>query len=515
MEAENRQLREQILILTQQLDHLKRQLFGRRSERFDHPELFEGDMPGKPEDLQESGDEPEEDGSNGNGAAPENANKRKRARPVRAARLPANLPVREEIVTPAAVLADPEMWRRVGEDTVERLGKEPGHFYISRYIYEKYVRRDELSLPPLAAPAPPRMIGNGFWEPDLVAEVISNRYLYHLPYYRQQQLFAQRWGVDLPANTMSDAARHVGGQCAILVARMRELMLASGAIQADETTVTYLDPSADGGSSTGYFWVYRGLTTGDVVFDWRTTREHKHLADWLGPFFRGVLQSDGYDAYRGYCAAQTLRDIDLRRAACLAHIRRKFENARNQRPEVVAWILKIIAKLYLIEENLRQAGADPPARVRARERSAERLIRLLRRAVDHLLTRPILPKSDLGIALRYALGQLPAMETYLHDGRVEIDNNLIENAIRPSAVGKKNWLFVGGPEAGDRSAVIYSLLISARAHGVDPEAYLRDVIEKLPGRKAGDIDDLLPGVWADAHRSEHPASEPNRPRRSA
>ena len=177
---------------------------------------------------------------------------------------------------------------------------------------------------------------------------------------------------------------------------------------------------------------------------------------------------------------------------------------KNRTPRSSHGILKIISKLYRIEDTLREAGAAPAARVVMRERHSARLVKLFRRAVDYLLTRRILPKSDPGLALRYALGQLPAMETYLHDGRVEIDNNLIENAIRPSAVGKKNWLFVGSAEAGERAAVIYSLLVSARAHGVNPEAYLRDLIGKLPGRKSNDIDDLLPGAWAAAHRAGHP-----------
>ncbi len=362
------------------------------------------------------------------------------------------------------------------------------------------------------------MIENGFWGPGLISEVIAGRYLYHLPWYRQQQLYAQRFGIDLPAATLGDAARFVCDQCAVLVDRMKTDMIASGAVQADETPVTYLDPSAQGGSSIGYLWCYRGLVGGDVVFDWQTRREHRHLAEWLGPDFEGVGQSDGYGACPSYCMVQALRGKEVERAACPAHIRRKFEKALDQRPAILRWFLKIIALLYGIEDTLRESGADAEARARIRQRLAAPKIRLLRRAVDHLLTRPILPKSDLGIALRYALGQLPAMEIYLRDGRIEIDNrrqvgvfdNLLENAIRPSAGGKKNWLFVGAPEAGGRSAVIYSLLISARAHGVDPEAYLRDVIEKLPGRKSGDIDDLLPGAWAAAHRQLHPASEPNK-----
>ena len=212
-----------------------------------------------------------------------------------------------------------------------------------------------------------------------------------------------------------------------------------------------------------------------------------------------------YEAYLNYCAAQALRGKEVKRAACLAHVRRKFREAESERPAVVRWILRRIAKLYRIETGLRDYDASAEVRARVRRNQSRSLLELLRKAFHYLLTRPILPKSGLGKALRYALAQWPAMQTYLEDGRVEIDNNHTENDIRPSAVGKKNWLFVGSPEAGKRGAVLYTLLISARNHGADPQAYLKDLIERLPGAQPNDIDHLLPGNWAAAHREKHPA----------
>jgi hypothetical protein len=304
---------------------------------------------------------------------------------------------------------------------------------------------------------------------------------------------------------MGDAADKVAGQCAILVARMKEKMLAGGYLCADETFVRYLDPREPKGSSTGYFWAYRGGGK-DVIFDWQTSREHRHVAGWIGQGFEGTLLSDGYEAYNSYCEGQKSRGKDVRRAACLAHIRRKFEESEDQRPELVAWVLRIIAQLYRIETPLREYEAGAEVRARVRERNSRPLIRLLGDAFKHLITTTrILPKSSLGKALRYALAQWPHMETYLEDGRVAIDNNDLENDIRPSAVGKRNWLFVGSPEAGRRGAILYSLLISARNHGVDPGAYLRDVIERLPGARLDELDQLLPGAWADANRDAHPA----------
>ncbi|MDA0766949.1 MAG: IS66 family transposase [Verrucomicrobia bacterium] len=323
-------------------------------------------------------------------------------------------------------------------------------------------------------------------------------------YARQESLYKSRFGIELPRQTMSDAAGKVADQLTILTTLMKEDMLKSGYIRADETEVRYLDRQAPGGSSRGRFWVYKGLN-GDVLFDWQLTREHHHLTDWLGRDYEGVLGSDGYEAYQSYCVAQALRGKSVERAACHAHIRRKYETALDQNPGLAAWFLKIYGQLYQIETTLREIQADARAKERYRRRHSLPLLRLLDRANKHLLTKTrILPKSRLGQAIRYALGQWGGALTYIENGHVEIDNNGVERDIRPSAVGKKNWLFVGSPEAGDRSVVLYSLLISARHHGVDPESYLRDVLKRLPGCSTDPaaLRELLPENWAAAHKAD-------------
>ena len=381
---------------------------------------------------------------------------------------------------------------------------------MHRILRMKFVPIDNPFSPPVIEPAKPTIIEGGFWGSSLLAEILANKYLYHLPFDRQHVLNKQRYGVDLSPNTMGDAAAKVADQCGLLVGLLKQQMLGSGYVRADETFIRYLDRLIPGGSSTGYFWVYRGLT-GNVIFDWQTSREHRHASNWLGPDYEGILQSDGYQAYESYCRAQSLRGKKVTRASCLAHIRRKFENARAERPEVIDWILRIIAQLYMIETTLREHGADPAVRLRVRQNRSRVLIDLLEKAFKRLIATRIRPKSGLGQALQYALGQWPAMQTFLADGRVEIDNNSTENDIRPSAVGKKNWLFVGSPDAGRRSAVMYTLLISARNHGVDPQAYLKDVIERLPGARPGELEELLPANWAASHRATHPAITSKRP----
>jgi transposase len=503
---QNQQLKDQILILTQQLDWLKRQLFGRKGEQLDHPDLFGGQEPGK-QDSSGDADAAEDQAQSTDSPNPKSD---KRPRKIRKDRLPENLPVRTEEIIPEFVQANPDAWRNSGFEEKTQLEKEPGYFYLLRTLRLKFVPIDSPLSPPVIEPAKPTMIEGGFWGPALLAEILTNKYLYHLPFDRQHVLNKQRYGVDLSPNTMGDAAAKVADQCGLLVGLMKKRMLEGGYVRADETFIRYLDRFIPGGSSIGYFWVYRGLT-GNVIFDWQTSREHRHVGDWLGLDYEGILQSDGYQAYENYCRIQRLRGKKVIRASCLAHIRRKFENARAERPEVIDWILRIIARLYMLETPLREYGADAAVRRRVRQNRSRPLISLLGKTFKRLIATRIRPKSGFGQALQYALGQWPAMQTYLEDGRVEIDNNATENDIRPSAVGKKNWLFVGSPDAGKRSAVMYTLLISARNHGVDPQAYLRAVIERLPGARPNELEELLPANWAAANRTAHPAIRSKRP----
>ena len=501
----NREQSQRIAILEQQVDYLKRQLFGSKSEKHptSHPELFD------PEAAQPKKDEASDAGHPGEEAAPEEERKRsKKRRPIRARKLPRNLPVVEEEIIPSEVAANRECYRRMGEEVSDRLEKEPGYFYLKRTIRPKFVRRDHPFESPVIAPARPALIENGFWGDGLLSEILTNKYVYHLPYYRQEQLYAARHGIELSRKTMADATGQASAMFQAVTERMKQNILAGGYVQADETPKVYLERGKGGGSSQGYFWVYRGLE-GEVVLDWQTTREHRHVAEWLGPDFEGILQSDGYEAYASYVLGQVLRGKKVRRAACLAHIRRKFEQSLEQRPALANWFLKVMGRLYGIEQTLREHQAPAEVRARVREGQSRRILELLKKATMHLLTRGagILPKSNLGKALRYAQGQWTDMETYLEDGRVHVDNNLCENAIRPTAIGKKNDLFVGEANAGQRSAIIYGLVISAKAQGVDPQAYLRDLVKRLPKAKTSDLDELTPVRWAEAYKARRQAEE--------
>jgi transposase len=213
--------------------------------------------------------------------------------------------------------------------------------------------------------------------------------------------------------------------------------------------------------------------------------------------FAGTLQCDGYAAYPAF-ARQHPQPIQL--AGCWAHVRRKFYDAREQSPKVTGWFLRQIQLLYQVEAVLREKKAGPVLRAAMRACASRWNVERLHRALVRHKTRH-LPKSLLGQAIDYALGQWPTLEVYLGDGRVEIDNNRVENAIRPTAVGKKNWLFMGEAGAGQRGAILYTVVESCRCRGLDPYAYLKDVLTRLPDMKNHQIPEILPAAWA---RSRQP-----------
>ena len=472
------ELREHILKLEQQIDWFNRQLFGSKSEKLKlaaHPDLFNSDGLGKP--ATSSGDEsPEEDN-----AAKRKSNRRPSARRSRAQKIPGDLPVIEQHHDPADYLANPVAWTLLKEERRVRLGKVPGHFYRKEDIYRTWVPKgNPVESKAIVAKAPPTIIQNGFWASDLISEILSNRFLYHLPYERQQRLYQNRHGIHLAKQTMSDAARQVADQCGGLIALMKRDILQCGHLRADETEARFRDPEKPGTTGRGRFWLYKGLN-GNVIFDWQLGRDHHYFYDWIGDHFEGVLGSDAYECYLNYCRLHNHNGRPVSRAACLAHVRRKFEEALKQKPHLAKWFLKIFGKLYRIEATFNELRADDKAKARYRKRHSLPLLNLLRKASLNLRDRKAgRPAGRLGEAVRYHLNQGEDLSTYIHHGQVEIENNGIERDVRPLAVGRRKWLFIGSPEAGDRTAVLLSILISARHHGVDPEKYLRDLIERLP-----------------------------------
>jgi hypothetical protein len=260
-------------------------------------------------------------------------------------------------------------------------------------------------------------------------------------------------------------------------------MLAGGYLQVDETPVRVLDPDVEGKAARGYLWFY-AAPRGDVILDFDRSRALKVVQQRLKDF-TGTIQTDAYEVYQSLERKESRID----RIGCLAHSRRRFYAALQQNLPDAVWFISQIRLLYQIEDEARDlAAAD---RQVFRQQRAPMIWEALKAKALELQPK-FLPKSTIGSAIRYFLDEYDALTGYLRDGRFEIDNNLIENSIRPSAVGKKRWLFIGHPDAGWRSAVIYSMIVSCRRRAINPQDYLTDVLRRLPSANTGDIQDLMP-----------------------
>lgn len=337
------------------------------------------------------------------------------------------------------------------------------------------------------APMPPAIVAKGVCSDALIAYVICAKYLDHRPLYRVQQEFL-RLGANISRPVLSDAV----AAAALALQPLWRLIgagLAGGDyLQVDETPVNVLDPEVKGKAAKGWLWVYH-RPGGDVFFDFRTGRDRARPAELLKDF-HGTLQSDGYSVYE----ALGNRNPEWKRLGCLAHARRKFHEALGDQPEWAKWFLRQMGQLYLIERQLREAGAGPAQRLARRQQDAKPVLATIHQKLVELEP-AVLPKSPLGKAVRYALGQWEYLQAYVEDGRYEIDQNLVENALRPSCVGKKNWLFIGHPDAGWRSAVLYTMIINCRRHNLDPLAWLTDVFQRLPAATNKTVGELLPSRW--------------------
>ena len=305
-----------------------------------------------------------------------------------------------------------------------------------------------------------------------------------------QQQF-ERLGLNFPRQTLCDWVEKGADWLQAVVREMKRELLAGDYLRVDETPVRVMDPEVKGRCATGCLWV-AGMPGGDVIFEFHPGRGKEYAQQLLGDF-QGYLQRDGYGVYSSPAAG----DAGLIGVGCRAHARRKFIEALEERPKEAEWIVAELRKLYLIERHARDEGLEPEQRLHLRTKMSAPILAALKPQLEALLPES-LPQSPLGKAIKYTLNEWEPLTRYLENGRLEIDNNLTENAIRPSAVGKKNWLFIGHPEAGRRSAVIYSVIVSCRRRGIEPWEYRRDVLQRLPAMKQSEVPTLPPRCWKPA-----------------
>jgi transposase len=372
---------------------------------------------------------------------------------------------------------------KIGEDVSEQLDVEPARFFVHRHIRPQYACRACQSV--TAEPVPAAVIDGGLAAPGLHAWVVTQKFLDHLPLYRIEQI-TTRYGVPIARSTLAQWVGRIGVALQALADRLAELLRQRAILHADETPVQQLDPG-QGKTKRAYLWAYRSNNHDPgppiIVFDYQPGRAGSHAQDFLQDW-RGHLMVDDYAGYKALFRA------GITELACLAHARRKFFelHAVNRNP-IAGEALARIAQLYGIEDAGK--GLNATDRAHLRQCQAQPKLDALH---DWLLqTRPTVAQgSALAKAIDYSLKRWPAHVRYAASGVLPIDNNPIENAIRPIAIGKKNWLFAGSERAGKRAAAIQSLLGTAKLNGIEPCAWLKDTLEKLPLWPNSRIDELLP-----------------------
>lgn len=375
--------------------------------------------------------------------------------------------------------------QRIGEDVSEKLDYTPGLFTVERHVRGKWICKKCATL--IQAPVPAHVIDKGMATTGLLAQVLVNKYADHLPLYRQEKIF-ERAGMKLSRSTLAQWVGACGVQLQPLVDALREAILAHRVVHADETPVQMLKPG-DRKTHRAYLWAYAPGAFGDlraVVYDFTEGRAGEHarafLCDW-----RGKLICDDYVGYKK-SFTEGITEI-----GCMAHARRKFFDLHvASKSQLAEQALKYIGMLYDTERQVKDLDAEH--RRRWRGEHAKPVADALHAWM--LAQRVRVPDgSATAKALDYSLKRWVALTRYLDDGQLPIDNNWIENQIRPIAIGRANWLFAGSLRAGKRAAAVMSLIQSAKLNGHDPYAYIKDVLTRLPTHKASQIDELLPHNW--------------------
>lgn len=411
--------------------------------------------------------------------------------------LPSHLPRREVRHEPENTTCGcGQAMQRIGEDVAEKLDYQPGVFTVERHVRGKWVCRCCEKL--VQAPVAPHVIDKGIPTTGLLAQVLVAKYLDHLPLYRQERVF-ERAGLAIARSTLAQWVGECGVQLQPLVDALVAEMLRSTVLHADETPVAMLDPKAKAGKThKAYIWSYC-TTQFDplkaVVFDFADSRGGQHVRAFLGlpstqhaPGWKGKLVTDDFSGYKASF------ELGVTEVGCMAHARRKFHELwANHGSTVGEQALKLFRELYDVEREVAASDAEQRREVR-RQRS--------RKIADALLAWLTLQRqkvpdgSATAKAIDYSLKRWVALTRFIDDGELPIDNNWVENQIRPIALGRNNWLFAGSLRAGKRAAAVMSLVHSARLNGHDPYAYLRDVLERLPTQPASRVDELLPHRWS-------------------
>lgn len=392
-------------------------------------------------------------------------------------KLPENLPVVEEIIEPEDLTED---MVKMGEEITEMLEYTPAQFFKRRIIRPKYVNKKTQEIK--IAELPSRPIEKCLAGNSVLTHILVSKYVDHLPLYRQQQIF-KRADIEIAPSTIDSWVALTGNLLVPLYDRMVEYVKHQRYLQADETTLKVLDKDKKGKTHLGYLWVYHAVQSKMCVFDYQKGRGTDAPRQMLTDY-RGALQTDGYKVYNHYCLNKEIKHL-----ACWAHARRYFEKALIQDKKRASYVLEEIQKLYAVERKLADLTAEERQTVRLEE--ALPIINNLGKWM-HRERNMVLPKSLIGKAIEYCTKLWSSLLTYLENGNYHIDNNAIENKIRPVAIGRKNYLFAGSHNGAKRTAMFYTFFANCKLNDVNPEKWLNKVLEVIADYPCNKLQDLFP-----------------------
>jgi transposase len=478
--------------LQHRLDVLLRKMFGQRAERYDphQPMLFAELAAALQGETPASVETPKEETLKEEPATKRKGHGRRK--------LPDNL-VRQRVEhqlneTECSCPQCGQQRVKISEEVSEQLDYHPASLFVLEHVRFVYAcKKCEGEV--VTAPKPPQPIDKGLPGPGLLAQVVVSKYADHLPLHRLERIFG-RHGLELKRSTLCDWVGAVATKLIPLYDLLASRVLLSGVLQSDDTTIPVLDPES-GKTHTSRMWVYLGdRNHPSIVYDYTSSRARAGPEAFLGDY-QGFMQADAYSGYDGIFAKGKIQEI-----GCWAHARRKFYDARDSDPARTHQMLGMIRQLYAVEKEAKDF--DDESRRAHRQAHARPLLDAMKVWLDEQAIQ-VLPKSPVGEAIRYALNQWSALTRYIESGAFAIDNNAAERALRAVVIGRKNWLFAGSDRGGETAAILYTFMATCRQLGVEPFAYLRDVLTRLPRQPADRLAELLPDEWQRSQPTPPPA----------
>jgi transposase len=374
---------------------------------------------------------------------------------------------------------------KIGEEITEELEYTPGKLFVNKYVRSKYAKPEGEKTKVLIGKLPQRPLPKCIAGPQLLSSLIIAKFIDHLPLYRQSQMF-KRLGIDLADATIGDWVNAVGRLLRPLQEAHKKQVLSSNYLMADETPIAVLESDNPGSTHKGFYWAYYDPVNKSVLFDYRPGRG-KEGPKAILKNFKGHLQTDGYAVYDEYGHKDGITLMH-----CWAHARRKFVEAQANDRARADYVLAQIQKLYALERQLRETGATETDIITKRRETALPVIEGLKQWM--ITNKPaVMPKSLIGKAIDYTLSRIDALKVYTTAARLQIDNNLVENSIRPIALGRKNYLFAGSHGAAENAATFYSLFATCKAQGINPQSWLAETLQKIATHPINRIEELLPG----------------------